>query len=229
MNRRTFLQNSSLIIPGISVAGMLGATPGKLFADSSNLQSFSLSIVSDQPDKANVMIQELLNRVKLPHKNIHYTEYILHGNHIADIAYTRSGQLINFHHQDGPVSNTLRKISARLNLPRSCENPVLAHFSCEQGIQKPTGIQIFKGNELIMEKAFPEKKEVLDLNGLKGKVTLEIAGDRSVRFIDTSCKHKTCLNMGAISQAGQNLVCIPNQIAVTIKGTNISGVDSVTF
>jgi hypothetical protein len=58
---------------------------------------------------------------------------------------------------------------------------------------------------------------------------LELAKDHSVRFAEAACAHKTCMNMGRVSQAGQNLVCIPNRIAVTITGTSISGVDSITY
>ena len=229
MNRRTFLQRSSLIIPGMTVAGMLGAIPRKLVANNALPKSFSLSVVTDQPEKALALIQELLDQVKLPTKNMRYTEYVLHGDHVADIAYTRSGQLIDFRRENEFVCSELRTIASRLDLPRFCSNPVLAQFSSDAGVQKPSGILIFKDNELIIEKSFTAVTEAIHLEGVNGKVVLELNKDRSVRFAETSCAHKTCMTMGSISQAGQNLVCIPNQIAVTIAGTNISGVDSITF
>ena len=229
MNRRTFLQRSSFIIPGLSVAGMLGTTPRKLFATNTFPESLSLSVVTDRPEKALALIQELLDQVKLPNKNIRYTEYVLHGNHMGDIAYTRSGQLIDFRKDNKPVCAELRRIAARLDLPRSCENPLLANFSCDEGVQKPAGIRVFKDNELIIEKSFPAQPETIHFDGVHGKVVLEVGKDNSVRFAETSCTHKTCMTMGPISQAGQNLVCIPNQIIATIAGTNMSGVDSITF
>jgi hypothetical protein len=229
MDRRTFLRQSSLMIPGISMAGMLGVTPGKSLAASAFSKSFSLSVVTDQPDKALVMVQELLKQIELPDKNIRYTEYILHGDHVADIAYTRSGQLINFYKDNEPVCTELRKIASRLDMPHSCENPLMAHFSCEAGVQKPTGIRVFKDNQMIIEKSFPNRTETIQLDAPKGKVVLELTKDHSVRFAEASCTHKTCMTMGPISQAGQNLVCIPNRVAVTITGTNLTGVDSVTF
>lgn len=229
MNRRAFLQKSSLIMPGLGVAGILGSMPRKLFAEPVKMGSLSLSIVSDQPDKAVAMVQQLLNRSKLAQRHIHYTEYVLHGNHMADIAFTHSGQLIDFHHQDGPLLGELLKIAKHLNFPHSCNNPVLSHFSIENGIQKPSGIQVFKNNQLILEKAFPEKTETVAIDAPKGRIVLEVTSDHSVQFVETSCKHKTCMNMGKINQAGQNLVCIPNQISVAIAGTDISGVDSITF
>lgn len=226
MDRRTFFQHSTSFIYGLTASGLIG-TSGKLFAESSS-QSFTLSVVTDHPDKALLQLQTLLNRSKLTNKHIHYTEYILHGNHISDIAYTRAGRLINFRKENQPLCAELRAIASRLELPRSCENPVLAHFSCDQGIRKPSGIRVFKNNEVIIEKPFPAHSESIDINGEKGRVVLELSQDHTLRFTETSCKHKTCMNMGPISQAGQNLVCIPNGISVTITGTDISGVDSIT-
>ena len=229
MDRRTFLQRSSLILPGLSLAGMLGTTPRKLSASETIPMSFSLSVVTDRPEQALVLIQDLLNEVKLADKTIRYTEYVLHGTHVADIAYTRSGQLVDYRKDNSTVSAELRAIAARLDLPRTCEKPLLVHFSWDEGLQKPSGIRVFKENELIIEKSFPTYYEAIHLEGTNGKVVLELGKDHSVRFAETSCAHKTCMTMGAISQAGQNLVCIPNQIAVTIAGTNISAVDSMTF
>jgi hypothetical protein len=229
MDRRTFLQKASFILPGLSVTGMLGVTARKTHAAVISPNSLSLSVVTDMPDKALPLIQKLLDQSELPHKNIHYTEYVLHGSHLADIAYTRSGQLIDFRKTNQPFCVELNKIAARLDLPRSSENPLLAQFSCNVGVQKPSGIRVFKENELIIEKSFPEETEVIHLDGVHGKVVLELGKDKSVHIAETSCAHKTCMAMGSISQAGQNLVCIPNQIAVTLNGTNISDVDSITF
>jgi hypothetical protein len=229
MDRRTFLQRSSLILPGLSAAGLLGTAPSKLIAANALPASISLAVVTDQPDKTLALVQELLKQVELPEKNIRYTEYVLSGNHVADIAYTRSGRLIDFRKDNQPLSAQLRTIAARLDLPHHCENPLLTHFSINEGLQQPSGIRIFKDNQLIIEKSFPVKTETIDLDGTKGRVVLELGKDRSIRFVETSCAHKTCMSMGPINQAGQNLVCIPNRIAVTINGTNISAVDSITF
>ena len=227
MDRRTFFKNSSLFISGLSASGMIGST-GKLFAENSS-QSFTLSVITDHPDKAISYLQALLNQSKFSNKHIHYTEYVLHGNHISDIAYSRSGRLVDYRKESQVFCSELRHIASELELPRSCENPVLVQFSCDEGIKKPSGIRVFKNNEVIIEKPFPANSESIDINGEKGRVVLELSQDHTLRFAETSCKHKTCMNMGPINQAGQNLVCIPNRIAVTITGTDISGVDSITF
>jgi len=229
MKRRTFLQRSTLFVPALSAAGLLGTAPQKLFAGVKFPESFSLSVVTGQPEKAIALVQELLDKMNIKGKNIRYNEYVLHGNHVEDIAYTRAGRLIDFRKAQDSLSDGLRTIAARLDLPRACENPLLSHFSCDEGVQKPAGIRIFKDDQLILEKTFPVYTEAIHLEGAHGKVVLEMTKDHAVKFAETSCKHKTCMNMGAISQAGQNLVCIPNRISVTVMGTNISAVDSITF
>jgi len=228
MNRRSFLQKSSLILPGLGVSTLLGI-PGKLRAAQVNQESFSLSVVTDQPDKAISMIQVLLNRKYPGYKNINYSEYVLHGTHVADIVYIQDGQLIDFYRNNSPVNSVLGSIASDLSLPRSCENPVLCHFSISDGMQKPRGFRVFKDDALILEKAFPGKTETIILDGKKGRLVLEAAADHSVSFVETSCTHKTCMTMGKISQPGQNLVCVPNGISVTIAGQPVSGVDSITF
>jgi len=37
------------------------------------------------------------------------------------------------------------------------------------------------------------------------------------------------MNMQPISKPGENLICIPNQINISISGINSYGVDSITF
>jgi hypothetical protein len=226
MNRRRFLQKS-LILPGLGLSGLWA--PGKLLAENTARASLSLSVVSDHPQEAIAMIQALLGRSHNTQRNIQYTEYILSGRHMADIVYTQSGQLIDFYKQKDPFSVDLQRISKHLDLPHSCENPVLSHFSIGSGLQKPAGFRVFKDNTLIMEKTFNDKTESIVLDGAKGRIVLESGADHSVCFTEAACNHKTCISMGKIKQAGQNLVCVPNQITVSIAGRPVSGVDSITF
>lgn len=148
---------------------------------------------------------------------------------MADIVYTQSGQLIDFYKKDNPLSVQLRKIAKDLDMPRTCTDPVLSHFSVGQGVQIPKNFRIFKDNALILEQTFPEKPQTIAIDGAIGKLVLEASADRSLRFVKTSCRHKTCMTMGKINQAGQNLVCVPNQITVAIAGQSVSAVDSITF
>ncbi len=71
-------------------------------------------------------------------------------------------------------------------------------------------------------------KELYRIEGLKGHVDIRIK-NKSASIISATCKHKTCMNMEAISRPGENLVCIPNQINISIAGKSLLGVDSITF
>jgi len=229
MDRRSFIRQSALIFPGLTATGVLGTTTRKLFAENSAAQPFSLSVVTDRPQRVLPFIQRLLEHVDLPEKNIRYTEYSLHGNHISDIVYARSGMLIDYHSGYDAVSAGIYEIAKRMDMPYACEAPLLAHFSCEEGIQKPAGIRIFRDNQLIVEKTFPDRSETIRIEGPQGPAVLKLGQSHTLRFLESPCRHKTCISSGSISQAGQSLVCIPNRITAVITGTDISGVDSRTY
>lgn len=46
-----------------------------------------------------------------------------------------------------------------------------------------------------------------------------------VWMTDAECRDKICENFGRISNAGESIVCVPNQIVIRIKGE--SGVDGI--
>ena len=229
MDRRSFLKQSSLIVPGLTAAGLAGTTTRKLFANNPVTRPFSLSVVTDRPLSVLPLVQKLLERVDLPDKNIRYTEFTLPGSHISDIVYTRSGMLIDYRNGNDPVLTGIRDIAKLLDMPYTCDEPLLAHFSCDEGIRKPAGIRIFRDNMLIIEKKFPTRTETMQIEGPQGPSVLELGQDHTLRFLESPCRHKTCISSGSISQAGQSLVCIPNRITASITGTDISGVDARSY
>ena len=93
---------------------------------------------------------------------------------------------------------------------------------------KPGDINIFRGNTLIKQLPLNNDIENYRVEGMKGHVDIKIR-NKYVSITSASCKHKTCMNMEPISKPGQNLICIPNQINITIAGKNAFGVDSITF
>jgi hypothetical protein len=229
MDRRSFIKQSSFIIPGLTAAAVFGTTTRKLFAENTGASPFSLSVVTDRPQEILPLIQRLLEHSDLPETNIRYTEYILHGNHISDIVYARSGVLMDYRSGDEPLAAGLREIAKLLDMPYACKEPLLAHFSCAEGIRKPAGIRIFRDNQLVVEKSFSDRSETIRIEGPQGPAVLELSQNHTLRFLESPCRHKTCMSSGSISQAGQNLVCIPNRISAVVTGTDISGVDSRTY
>jgi hypothetical protein len=54
--------------------------------------------------------------------------------------------------------------------------------------------------------------------------------DKSVRIEESPCPNKTCIAAGAISEAGQWVACLPNQVIVRIEGgSDDAGVDASVY
>jgi len=61
-------------------------------------------------------------------------------------------------------------------------------------------------------------------------VTLIHIGDGVVRFEDSPCPTKSCVAQGGISESGQWLACLPNQVFVRIEGAEgDGGVDAAAY
>ena len=115
-----------------------------------------------------------------------------------------------------------------LSLPRIVDDPVLLRFSSEQNLLEPGSVNIFSGNALINQLSLDIDNDRYRVEGLKGYVDIRIK-NKSVSIVSASCKHKTCMNMEPIRKPGENLICIPNQINITIAGKSKLGVDASPF
>lgn len=50
----------------------------------------------------------------------------------------------------------------------------------------------------------------------------------TVCIADADCPDRTCVRMGAISRAGETLVCLPHRLTITLEGAAGSALDAVT-
>ena len=50
----------------------------------------------------------------------------------------------------------------------------------------------------------------------------------TVYMADADCPDRTCVRMGAISRAGETLVCLPHRLTITLEGAANSALDAVT-
>lgn len=48
-------------------------------------------------------------------------------------------------------------------------------------------------------------------------LTLELSG-QGVRVLETACPGQDCRHVGLITEAGQQIVCLPNRLVVTLQG-----------
>lgn len=84
---------------------------------------------------------------------------------------------------------------------------------------------------------------VIEINGKEtAKYSLSIDGEYSVNggtnilvvkdgeayLTYADCPDKTCVKTGKIKHVGESIICLPNRVAITIKGNTEDGVDIVS-
>ena len=228
MKRREFLKYSSLILPATASMGMIGSFANKVFASGKRSDSFSLSIITNQPSVTIHTIEQAIKNSEYGKSTLQFSEYRLKGRHTGDIAYIKSQTLIDYRKGTDGFSLILGESANSLSLPKILDDPILLRFSSDQNLFEPVGVNIFRGDILINQLSLDNDIEHYRIEGLKGHIDIRIK-NKSVNITSASCKHKTCMNMEPIRKPGDNLVCIPNQISITIAGKSKLGVDSITF
>ena len=54
----------------------------------------------------------------------------------------------------------------------------------------------------------------------RGYTVRVAAEDGAVRVAESDCPNQDCVHTGAISRAGQSIVCLPARVAVTLEGAS---------
>jgi hypothetical protein len=228
MKRREFLKYGSLILPATAAMGVINPFTKKIFAAEKSAGSFSLSVITDQPSITIHIIEQAIKHSEYGRNTLLFSEYSLKGRHVGDIAYIKSRKLVDYHKGTDKFSRMLYESANSLSLPKTIDNPVLLQFSSGQNFYKPGDVNIFRGDVLIKQLPLDKDLDHLRIKGLKGHVDIKIE-NRYVSITSATCIHKTCMNMAPISKPGENLICIPNQINISIAGEKAVGVDSITF
>jgi hypothetical protein len=65
------------------------------------------------------------------------------------------------------------------------------------------------------------------VRGPRGETVVCVEGSR-VCIIESACPNHYCIRMGSISHTGEIIVCVPNQVLVTIRGGREQSFDGVT-
>ena len=101
-------------------------------------------------------------------------------------------------------------------------------FSIKSLWNLPKGeyLEIYKKNEILATYSL-NQKITKKINGIKGVTEIMIDNGR-VRFSESPCPKKYCIHQGWINKANQMIVCIPNQISISIIGPK-RGYDAVNF
>ena len=77
----------------------------------------------------------------------------------------------------------------------------------------------------------PEEEGEIEINGCRIRVS-----DGKVRFLESDCRDKICVDTGELNRAGDSAICLPNRVAVIVRsggndktGMNGGDVDAVTY
>ncbi|MCZ6821208.1 MAG: NusG domain II-containing protein [Calditrichaeota bacterium] len=226
MDRRTFLRQMAAVAAGATLTRPFGAA--RALANVREIEDFSLSIITDEPDKTMAAVENLLQYSGLKPGNLRFDEVILPGVHMADIVLLSHNRLVNYKAQETSLARGVYELAQKLELPRQLDNPVWMNISAGQGPSQGQTANIYQKNALVGQIELTKDRHNIAVAGKRGEMVFAIRAGR-VEVEHASCKHKTCVKMGGIRKPGQHIVCIPNEIRVTIAGENALGLDSLAF
>jgi len=228
MDRRGFMKQVAFLASGVIMSNGILRKPEKLFAKSTGAESFSLSLITDNPDTAIFSVEKLIKNSSLHTETLRFTEVELPGEQISDIVLVRNSKLINYRTSTDHFSKNVARLAKELKMPEKLKNPVLLKFSTSNSGQVARKINVYHKNMLVAEYKIDDHVHEAQINGSKGDIVLSVQNSK-VTIDAASCKHQTCVKMGHINRPGQNLVCIPNELRVEIEGKNALGLDSRLF
>lgn len=79
----------------------------------------------------------------------------------------------------------------------------------------PQVVDIYKDNNIIATYSLANDN-IVSVPGINDTVTIAIK-NASVEVISVHCPHKLCMKSGRITHQGQQIVCAPNHILITIS------------
>ncbi len=89
--------------------------------------------------------------------------------------------------------------------------------------KKTAHISVSNQEVEVVDLSKNEDKEYL-INGTNGVLHVH-THEGAIAVIESNCPHQDCVHMGYISEAGRSIVCIYNQVIITIDGEPINDVE----
>lgn len=97
----------------------------------------------------------------------------------------------------------------------------------EQGGQL-TAIVTLDGVEILRQELDDLEEPVLvEIEGAEYPITVEFAPGK-VRIHDTECPSRDCYATGWVDRSGGQIVCLPNRLAIAVKGEGPTDIDAVS-
>jgi hypothetical protein len=72
-----------------------------------------------------------------------------------------------------------------------------------------------------------DNDETVEVPGPLGTTVVRIAGGQA-RVVESPCAGQLCVSMGRIDQPGRSIVCVPNEVVVTVVSERAASSDAVT-
>ena len=209
MKRRDFLKASTIAIAASAL------TPFKSFGSvlrkMNDKKSFSLEVITSNPDYAVSLLQEFAKSGKLDNGEIKYSEYPVSGQVMGDLVFVDNNNLVNYPNLSDDLSLNLIEIRRKLELPKMIDKPVRIKLYRNNETNPNKIIVTYKGE--IIQKFNPLIDDSYSLNGSKGKLILKVSkGNAYVTEVD--CKHQICKNTGSIKNSSDYITCIPNELHI---------------
>jgi len=89
-----------------------------------------------------------------------------------------------------------------------------------------TAVVVHSGDRIVGRYSL-EKDRRVTVTGPLGTTVVQIKGGRA--HIEASpCPHKTCSRMGEVGSEGGLLVCVPNEVTVSVGSERQDGIDAVS-
>ncbi|NUO81630.1 NusG domain II-containing protein [candidate division KSB1 bacterium] len=223
MNRRSFLKHGSLLASSLATTRRFAHAP-----EARAREQFSLHVLTDASDRAIAAMEELIKTSFANSTRVKFAEYQLAGRHLGDLVVIKNQSVVDYRQAHDAFALQARALAKNLQLPRVMENPVLVKFYTDTQSTQAQNALVFVNNVLVQQLPFGAQAETHEITGLRGRMAIALRNG-SVKVAGTSCRHKTCMKMGAINAPGQHLICIPNAVRIAIEGQNENGLDGVTF
>lgn len=85
----------------------------------------------------------------------------------------------------------------------------------------------FDNGGITIRKLLLKEWETIDLPDTEYNVF--ICGNNEIRMLQSSCPDKICVHHSAISNTGENIICLPHQLVIEIKGGKENDLDGVAY
>ena len=221
MKRRDFLKY------GAMTGGLLAFSQLSFAKGLNNAQSeFTLNILTDKPNLAIPRVTELIKA--MTSQPVSYTESIMSGEYISDIAYVLNNKLIDYNYENAGIAKSLKGLAKELKMQTKVIDPVLVTFSSARNSAKPEKVNILQNNILVNQLQLSDNVKEFSIPNGKGEIVLIVNNGR-VSVLHSSCNHKTCMKSGSIANSGESIICIPNSTRISVVGKNRFGVDSIVY